>query len=699
MVNGNLSRKKRLLLLFYVAAALFVVLFVQLGNIMFLQAGELQEMAELQWTKETSVTAERGKILDANGVVLAQSATVKSVLLKPKDIEDPGEIANLLAPILQMDAQTIYEAATKNKTEVWLKRHITREQEQQILALNLENKGVSFFTDTKRYYPYNDFLSQVLGYTNIDGDGQEGIEKRYNKYLTGYSGTTLSLVDARQRTIAGSEQIYIDALPGLDVVMTVDSVIQGFLENAAREALEVNQAQSVTAIVMDPQDSSILGMVNYPEADLNNLNRDDLEELNELSRNRAVVDAYEPGSTFKIITTAAALDSGAATTESRYTCVGYKLVDGERIKCWRSGRPHGTQTLAEGVQNSCNPVFMELALEMGTETFYEYIYSFGFGSKTGIDYSADAAGIVRDSKYVKNVDLARIGFGQSIAVTPLQLTTAVAAVINGGTLYSPRLVSELRDSDGNTVQTFEPQAVRQVISESTSATMREILEGVVSNGSGSNCKIEGYRVGGKTGTAQMYENGVIVQGKNISSFIGFAPADDPQYLVLFVVNQPGVPVTFGSVVAAPFAKDVLEQCLKYGQVPPTEETEERVEVPNLVGKTAEEARALAEEAGLQIELYTDGEVAAQSPVAGTSVLKGSLVAAVSNQTEAVDTVPNVVGETLENAFKLLSAAGLEMEYVNEQPGNSIVTAQEPTAGSTYTPGQTVKVTGGPKRES
>lgn len=700
MANPNLSNRKRLLILFYAAMFLLLVLVFRLGQLMLFDADNLQDMAETQWTRELAVTPQRGDIVDRNGEVLATSATVESVLLHPQDIEDPGEVANLLAPILEMDAQEIFDAASdKSKIEVWLKRQISTEQADQIKALELD--GVDFFTDTKRYYLYNDFASQVLGYTNADGEGQEGLEKYYNKYLAGYPGVMLALVDAKGRTIANSEQVYVEPQEGLNLQLAMDARIQSFAEAEARDALEVNDAKAVSCIVMDPNNGDVLAMVNYPEADLNNLDRSDLTQLAELSRNRAVVDAYEPGSTFKIITTASALDSGAATLDTHYNCPGYKIVDGEQIKCWRTGRPHGDQDLTTAVQNSCNPAFMTMALEMGTDTFYEYMTNFGFGQTTGVDYSADAAGILRASKYVKNVDLARIGFGQSVAVTPLQLCAAVSAVINGGTLYTPRMATALTDSNGNVVEELEVKEVRQVISEDTSEKMRTILESVVSMGSGKNAQIEGYRVGGKTGTAQIYdESGKIVEGKHISSFIGFAPADDPQFLCLFIVYEPNVSVDFGSVVAAPFTKNILEKCLKMAGIPPTETQSEKVQVPDFTGKTLEEAEELAEQAGVVVNFNGSGVVTAQSPVARTEVLRDSLVELIGEEMAEEEGVPDVRGKSLSVAFTILNQAGLDMEVVDQEAGNGYVKTQSPEAGTPITPDiQKVTVTCGTKEET
>ena len=693
MAGSNIPQKKRLNLLLVFSMLLLLIIVGKLTDLMIFQAAALQDKAETQWTRELSVSPTRGKILDSNGEVLAASTTVESVLLYPKDIKDPGEVANLLAPILEMDYQEVYDIASDtSKVEVWLKRKITDEQAAAIRALEL--KGVGFFTDMKRIYPYGSFMSQVLGYTTTDGVGQEGMEKAYDKYLAGYAGTILSQVDAEGRTIEGSQEIYIDAEDGLNVVLTLDAAIQSFAESAAKEAMEVNDAASVCAIVMDPNNCDVLAMVNYPEADLNNLDRSDLTALAELSRNTAITDSFEPGSIFKIVTLSSAIDSGAATLNSTYTCIGYKMVDGEKIKCWRSYNPHGTQTLTEAAENSCNPAFMTMALDMGIDTFYNYIYNFGFGTTTGVGFSTDGAGIVRAPKYVRNVDLARIGFGQSVAVTPLQMITAAAASVNGGILYTPKLISAITDADGKVVKEYKTTEVRRVISEETSALVRTILESVVVNGSGKNAQIDGYRVGGKTGTAQMYENGVIVEGKNISSFIAFAPADDPKYIVLFIVREPNVPVTFGSVVAGPYAKQILEKCLKYGGIEPTEEASALAEVPNLFGLTEEEAKTAAKAVGLNISMNGTGKVAAQSPSAGVKVSSGTSIDLYGEGvyiTESDIVVPDVRDMKLVDAYEALSALGLQMQ-VSGDTKSGYIKNQKPAANSIAAYGDIVTVT-------
>lgn len=715
MALPSISNKKRAVVIVGVIALVFVFLVGKLVSLMFVQGQWLQEKAEDNWTKDLYVSAKRGSFLDRNGNVLAMSANADTVVLRPKEIAaadkelKEGEqktavtVAQKLAPILEMEESEIQKKAEDtSKSEVWLKRQISSEQSDAIQALDLP--GVYFTIDVKRYYPNKDFLTQVLGFTSVDGEGLEGLEKKYDKYLSGQAGRIVSQSDARGRILESGGEVYVEPQDGYDVVLTIDEVIQSYLEKALEEALIANEAKSVQGIVMDPNTGEILAMSCLPDADLNDLPRDDIETLQEVTRNKLVVDAYEPGSTFKVITTAAALDSGTVTTDTTFNCPGYRMVDGEKIKCWRTGRPHGTQKLEQAVQNSCNPCFMDMALDMGVDTFYEYIYNFGFGQNTGIDYSADGAGIVRHKKYVKNVDLARIGFGQSIAVTPLQLISAISATVNGGTLYQPKLVKEFQDSEGNTVETFEPVAVRQVISEETSATMRQILESVVSQGGGGNAKIEGYKVGGKTGTAQKYdENGQILQNKHISSFIGFAPADDPQYIVLIIIDEAGVAVDYGGVIAAPYAKDVLQECLEYGNIPPTEPVKtdeegnpvevEQVEVPDLSGVTLEDAKARLEKLGLTYTADGEGLVDTQLPEAGTMLDKGESVALGMTQKYGVDIatpmveVPDLSGKTIMEAMELLRENGLNIQI----EGNGTVYEQSPVAGQQVERDSTVTV--------
>lgn len=419
--------------------------------------------------------------------------------------------------------------------------------------------------------------------------------------------------------------------------------------------------------------------------------------LRNLTRNRSITDVYEPGSTFKVITTASALDSGAITTHSTFYCPGYRIVDGQKIKCW-STRPHGTLDLTGAVQNSCNPAFMDMALKMGTSDFYNYIYDFGFGAKTGIRMYGESGGIVTSEKYVKNVDLARIGFGQAIAITPLQLVSAVSAVVNGGNLMQPYITEAVYAPDGSIIQEYESEVLRRVISEETSDIMRQILFDVVDDGSGRNAKIEGYNIGGKTGTAQKYgENGEVLHDKHISSFIAVAPTDNPQLVVLITVNEPTAGISYGSIVAAPYAKMFLEEALPYLNImPDTSNAPEEAtkQVPYLIGLTPEEAQIqLSNEGfGCIVEGYS-GNIVSQIPGAGTSIKKNhnvvvQLEMATDNDKNYMVEVPDLFGLTPTQANKLLIENNLTMMIVNS--GN-VVLEQYPSAGTLAYKGTQISV--------
>ena len=406
----------------------------------------------------------------------------------------------------------------------------------------------------------------------------------------------------------------------------MDTKIQAFAEDAVRTAYTEWGAKNAYMIVMDVNTGGIAAMASAPSYDNNDPPRDDMTLLNALSKNKMIVDVYEPGSTFKIFTTAAALEAGVVTTSDRFFCPGYRIVDGQRIKCWRT-IGHGSQDLSEGVMNSCNCVFMDLAGRLGVETFYDYLEKFGFGQKTGVDFYGESRGLLMNEASVKTVDLARIGFGQAVAVTPLQLITGVCAAVNGGILYEPYFASRITDTAGNRVLEREPEAVRRVVSETTSATLRTLLTRVVAEGGGSKAGVAGYAIGGKTGTAQKYAGGAIAQGKYVSSFVGFAPADDPQYAVLMIVDEPSGYTYYGSIVAAPYAGRTFERLFEYLSVPPaSSEPVEYTEMPELSGMTAAEAKAALKDAGLNFETAGEGEtVVSAIPAAGEKLPRGDVV--------------------------------------------------------------------------
>lgn len=695
------STKERTFGVMLLFMALFLCVIIKLFDLQVVQAEWLQEKATSQWTRSTTVAADRGDITDTNGIVLAQSGTSDTIEAAPTEITDPEGVARACEEILGMDYDSVYEKISdQNRSWVTIKRQVASEQADALREMGFE--GVYFTVDTKRFYPMKAFLTQVLGYTTVDGVGQDGIEAAYDKYLAGTSGKLVYEKDSSGREIPYGSETYIEPIDGYNIALTVDSVVQSALERAVENALEVNGAKSAMGIVMDVNTGAILGITTKPDFDLNDPPRDDYEQLQSLSRNRVVADSFEPGSVFKIVTLASALNEGVVTEDSTFDCPGYKIVDGQRIKCWSTN--HGHQTLSEGVQNSCNPVFMELALRLGNEKFYEYLEAFGFGSSTNSGMSGEASGILRNIKYVQSFDLARIGFGQSVAVTAIQMATAASAAINGGNLMQPYIVKEIYSDSGETIQKTEPTVVRRVISEETSALVREMLVGVVENGSGKNAAVPGYSIGGKTGTSQKYEDGAIARGKYISSFLGFAPADDPQFLVYIIVDEPTAGM-YGSTVAAPFAREVLEDLLKYYNIQPddTEAAEDSVEVPDVSGKSLDDARSVLQEAGLSVAADgTKGSVVAQMPQAGASVPRGTQIQLyLTEPNESYDvaeeeiTVPDLSGMTAGNAYAKLKELGLTINATGSPDG--VVVSQNPQAGKTVPPGSSVSVTLGEKQ--
>jgi len=701
----NIVGKKRLFILLIFIGVIFAALIGRLFYVQVIWGPELQERALSQWTRDTSLSASRGRILDANGQVLAQSGTAYRVLVNPDSTmsdQDRVVTAEKLSQILEMDFDYVLSKLSDvSKQQIVLKRQVEWAQIEQLINNMVVGRVVTYSVDTKRYYPMGKTLSQTLGFTNVDGAGQEGLERAYNKYLAGTDGRLITEKDNKNRALAYGSEEYIAPENGCDLVLTTDAAVQSYLEKALKEAVEVNKANTAQGIIMNCNTGEIVALATAPDYDPNNPPRDDLALLQSLMKNRVVSDAYEPGSTFKILTLSAALDSGVVNQNSTFECPGYKIVNGERIKCWKNS--HGHQTLEEVAKNSCNPAFMTMALGMGTEKFYDYLYAFGLGSSTESGLVGEGRGIVTHEKYIRDTDLARIGFGQSIAVTPIQLCNAVCAAVNGGELMQPYIVSKIISADGELIQETKPTVLHRVVSENTSAQVRSILEAVVESGSGKNAQIPGYRVGGKTGTAQKYgEDGGVAQGKLIASFVGFAPADNPQYVCLILVDEPKVGTIFGSTVAAPFVKDVLQETLMHYGILPTQDTPVET-IPAVTGVTAEEAVRMLKESGLE-GVFTEGEeqaqVIAQVPVAGSQSTQGSSVLLYTTETSADESgaesadgdvvVPDVTGKTRLEANDALKAKGLVLRIEPEdQFGEAI--RQKPEAGTRVAYGSTVMV--------
>ena len=616
--------RKRILVAFIALAAVFIALFGRLFYLQIIDGGWLRAKAAEQWYRDLPLKAARGKILDCNGETLADSKDVFTLYARPNAVKDKTAVATEIAEALDMEYQTVFDKLNTNVGEVTVKRKIDAQSAYELRKKNIS--GLYYTLDTQRNYPFGNSLAQILGFTNIDNAGQSGIESYYDKYLTGVDGFAYTSTDMAGRELESSVTKYVPSIPGCNVTLSVDCNIQSFADSAVTAAATEFSAKSASMIVMDVNTGGILAMSKSPSFDLNDPPRNDLDLLNELSRNTMIVDMYEPGSTFKIFTTAAALEAGVVGDNDTFFCAGSRTVDGQRIRCWRS-IGHGSQHLAEGVKNSCNCVFMDLALRLGTSRFYSALRNFGMGQKTGVDFTGESSGMMMKEDNVKTVDLARIGFGQAVAVTPLQLITGVCSVINGGTLYKPYLVASVDSYDGKNLATREPQPVRRTVSEATSQKMRDYLVGVVANGGGSKAGVAGYSVGGKTGTAQKYAGGTIAQGKYISSFIGFAPAENPKYAVLMIVDEPQGYMYYGSLVAAPYAGNVFSKIFDYTALPPSMLAEiEYAIMPDVIGKPVADAVKELEDAGLHAELVGEGEkVTAQTPVPQTKIAKNDTV--------------------------------------------------------------------------
>lgn len=680
------AHKRKLLFAMLIAGIGFLLIIGKLFIVSIVNGKDWTNKAMSQWTRVTSLKAERGRILDRNGTTLASSYTTYQVCVNPPNIQesDRDRIASILSMYLGMDYDTVYAKLTKTReknkethervllSQVKLKDQVDKEVISKLNSMQL-GSGVSYYSDVKRDYPESGYYAQLIGFTNIDGDGQTGVELTYNDYLAGEDGYQKADTDRDNNPVPGGEEEYIESIPGADVILTVDTGYQGILENALNEACAINNAKSASGILMDPMTGEIYAVGAYPSFDNSNPPRSDAKTLLELSKNRIVTDTYEPGSTFKVITLASALESGVIDSSSRFNCRGSMLVRGEKIKCWKSGG-HGEESLAEAVANSCNPAFMSMALKMGVDTFYDYIFQFGFDEPTGSGIMGETSGKVTHKKYIRDADLARIGFGQSISCTGMQLCMAFSACINGGDLLKPYIVSEIVDQSGNVLLKNERTVVRRVISPTTSAMIRSLLRGVVENGSGKNAQVPGYSVGGKTGTSQKYDDdGKVSSSKLVASFIGFAPVEDPQFVCLIIVDEPQVPQVYGSTVAAPFVQQVLAAALSYAGVNPDIESQIAA-VPNVKGMTVDEAQKALKAAGLEaiyLESEKDSTVTNQSPAANTQVVRGSTVMLYStgytffselNEEVEMVKVPNVIGKDRIDAQDALKKVGLIMDY-------------------------------------
>ena len=612
----------------YAWASVVFFFFVLIGRLACLQIkeGEIYSAkAAEQWYRDLPLAAGRGIIYDRTGNTIADNMTVYTVYVRPGSVTEPERVAEVLSDELGADKAKLEEKIRlRAVSEITVKKNVDAVTGKKLINLGLD--GVYFSADNKRCYAYPEFLAQVVGFTDADNVGQNGLEGYYDKYIKGIAGSELVQSDNGGKEIAALERFYIPPVKGANVYTSLDINIQAYCEQAVYAATEEWKAKGATVAVMRANDGGIVAMAQSPSYSLDDLPRDDVEKLNAYSKNKMIVDVYEPGSTFKIFTTAIAIENGVVNDNSRFFCAGHRMVDGQRIRCWRS-RGHGSQNLAEGVKNSCNCVFMDLALRLGTDKLYAGLKSFGFGAKTGVDFFGESSGLMMNSTKIKSVDLARIGFGQAIAVTPVQMLVGVCEAVNGGKKVSPHFVEKIAYDDGKTLYEFSSPDIR-IIGERTSAEMRTLLENVVKEGSGKKASVTGYRIGGKTGTAQKYENGHIAAGKYVSSFVGFAPADNPEYVILMTVDEPSSGAYYGSIVAAPYVGDVFSKIFAYEQIAPTADAEkiEYINMPELTDKSVDYALNELKKLGLYVECAGDGDtVISTLPLSGTKVKKGDVV--------------------------------------------------------------------------
>lgn len=565
--NKTFNRKKVMI----VFVAVFFIMMFLIGRLVYLMifcSEYYGNKAENLHERERDIKAARGKLLDANGTVLATNKSVCTISVIHNQMEEPEKVIAMLVKELGISEETARKRVEKVSSIERVKTNVAKETGDAIRAYGLS--GVKVDEDYKRYYPYGTLASKVLGFTGADNQGILGLEVKYDEYLQGTNGKILTLTDARGIEIENAGESRLEPVNGYDLCLSLDYNIQMYCEQAAKKVCTKKSADSVSVIVMNPQNGELMAMVNYPEFDLNdpftlvgdNEEAVSAEEkqnlLNKMWRNQCISDTYEPGSTFKIITAAAALEEGVVKLDDAFFCPGYKIVEDRRIRCART-TGHGAETFETGIMNSCNPVFMELGERLGAENFVGYFKQFGLLSKTNIDLSGEAGTIMHKTENIGPVELATISFGQSFQITPIQLVTTVSSIINGGTRVTPHFGVSVQDADGNTVKTFSYETHENICTAETSETMRYLLEKVVSEGTGKNAKIEGFSIGGKTATSQTLPRS---DHKYISSFLGFAPADDPQVLVLVVINNPQG-IYYGGTIAAPVAKEIFENILPY----------------------------------------------------------------------------------------------------------------------------------------
>ena len=726
---NRVIQTRTFVLMLIMGIGMFIVLFFKLYSLQITRHEELQSKAVSQQTRSSVVNADRGTIYDASGNILAISSTAETIFLSPKEINDAlndeknpvtwtkETLAGALADILDVSEEGILKkmARTNSMYEV-LKYRVEEDVANEVRQYINDHKvkGVFLTTDAKRYYPYSDLASHVIGFVGTDYTGLYGLEAEYDKELQGKSGLVVTAKDNKQNDMLFEYSQYFDPEDGDELQVTLEATVQYYLQKGMEDMCDAfSPANGATGIVMDVRNGGILAMASYPNYDLNDfstvtdqtllerIERGELEKADAQLiqwRNKALNDTYEPGSTFKILTLAAALEENLIDKNTTVNCSGAVTISGQTIHC-SSKAGHGLQNLEQTVGNSCNPAFISYGLKLGTEKFYEYMRSFGIMSPTGIDLGGEATGVFAADANFTQLDLACYAFGQNFTVTPLALITAQAACVNGGYLYTPHFAQQITDSDGNVIWQHDDTPVRQVISEETSATVRECLEYVVAKGTGKNGQVAGYRIGGKTGTADKGQTGDVVV-----SFLCFAPADDPQIMMLITMDTPsrstGTYVSGGNMVA-PYASHIMEEILPYLGIEPSYSAEELMgvdtTVPNVIGMSVQEAKDRMKERGFTCKVEGDGEsITDQTPVGGAIIPGKSTVVLYAgvDKPDKMCTVPSLVGRTASEANTAATNAGLLLRFTGTTSSESntvLVFSQDLEAGTEVPAGTVITV--------
>jgi len=715
MAKTNINSKKRMSIILVIMLVLMFALICRMFYWQIVRAEELQQKAYSQQTKNRIISPKRGTIYDTNGVVLARSVSVETISITPKNVDKKEKTAKGLSDILGLEYDTILGKVNKNTSEEIIAKKLDKEVTDKIREwIKAEDiSGVNIYEDTKRYYPKGSFLAQVLGFCGTDNQGLDGLEAKYESVLKGVSGQLVVSTDATGKEIPLNDENYIPSEDGLNLVLTIDERVQHIVEKYLEQAMIDNApVEYGNCIVMNPKTGDILAMATAPDYDPNDpftvqdekiqANWDNMtvsektKARQEMWRNRAVTDTYEPGSVFKTITAAIAIEEGLVTNVDavNYSCTGSLRVEGWDIKCWRSYNPHGPQSLRKGLMNSCNPVFMNVALKIGAKTFYDYLDAFGVSKSTGSGILGEVSGIIHKADSATDSTIATAGFGQGFTLTPLNMLNVMCCVANDGKLMQPRIVKEITDSNGNIIETYEPLVLKQVLSEETSDKVLDMMESVVSDGTGRYAQVKGYYVAGKTSTA---EQGRGANKKFVASFIGLAPADDPQIAIVFnLYNPQGEQGHQGGGICAPVVGKILGEILDYQDIPQDykyESDEPAIILPNVTNRTLGEAKKMLVNSGLKYiideSIEDTAKVVSQMPVPGEALAEKSLVKLFveGNDTRFTVTVPDVRNMSISEATKALNELNLNIKV----SGSGSAILQDPAMNTVVEQGTIITV--------